>query len=239
MLTRPAAPAESCSQSRKSAIAAAVNDSVWPARNEELANTISHCIGVLAAVVATPILLLAAWRARDIGLFAGTIVFTATMLILYLVSMLYHAWPRTRAKEILQTLDHCAIFLLIAGTYTPFSLGPLHGIWGSTILGTVWLLAIFGVLLKATRGVLRHRQLGLFLYLATGWSALFVIRPLISSLPPIALFWLITGGVAYTAGVLFYVNERMRYAHFVWHLFVLTGTSCHCLALLACTARPT
>jgi hemolysin III len=203
---------------------------------EELANTISHCIGLLGAVIATPVLLIAAWHSGSAGFFAGTIVFVATMFVLYFVSMLYHAWPQTRAKKTLQTLDHCAIFLLIAGTYTPFSLGPLSGIWGSAILGTIWLLAIFGVLLKAIHGPLRHRGFGLFLYLAMGWSALIIIRPLISSLPPGALFWLITGGVAYTAGVLFYINERMRYAHFIWHLFVLTGTSCHCLAVFACIA---
>jgi len=203
---------------------------------EELANTISHCIGLIAAVIAAPVLLFAAWRSGNAGFFAGTIVFAATMFALYAVSMLYHAWPQTRAKQTLQMLDHCAIFLLIAGTYTPFSLGPLHGVWGSTILGYIWLLAIFGVIIKATRGPLRHRGFGLFLYLAMGWSALIIIRPLISNLPPGALFWLLTGGVAYTAGVLFFVNERMRYAHFIWHLFVLTGTSCHFLALLACTA---
>jgi hemolysin III len=203
---------------------------------EELANTISHCIGLIAAIIAARILLIAAWRSGNVGFFAGTIVFVVTMLALYFTSMLYHAWPQTRAKQTLRTLDHCAIFLLIAGTYTPFSLGPLRGIWGSAILGTVWLLAIFGVILKATRGPLRHRGLSMFLYLAMGWSALIIIRPLITYLPPGALFWLITGGVAYTAGVLFYINERMRYAHFIWHLFVITGTSCHFLALLACTA---
>jgi hemolysin III len=203
---------------------------------EELANTISHCIGLLAAVIVTPVLLIAAWHSGSAGFFTGTIVFVATMLVLYFVSMLYHAWPQTRAKKTLQMLDHCAIFLLIAGTYTPFSLGPLRGVWGSIILGTIWFLAIFGVLLKAIRGPLRHRGFGLFLCLAMGWSALIIIRPLISSLPPWSLFWLITGGVAYTAGVLFYINERMRYAHFIWHLFVLTGTSCHCLAVFACTA---
>ena len=203
---------------------------------EELANTISHCIGLIAAIIATPALLIAAWRSGSAGFFAGTIVFTTTMFVLYFVSMLYHAWPQTRAKKTLQMLDHCAIFLLIAGTYTPFSLGPLHGIWGSAILGTIWLLAIFGVLLKAIRGPTRDRGFGLFLYLAMGWSALLIIRPLISNLPPGALFWLITGGIAYTVGVLFYVNERIRYGHFVWHLFVLTGSSCHFLAVLACTA---
>ena len=203
-------------------------------RREELANTISHCLGLIAAVVAGPILLIAAWRSDDAGFFAGTLVFVATMVALYSVSMLYHAWPPTRAKQTLQMLDHCAIFLLIAGTYTPLALGPLRGILGSTILGSIWPLAIFGVVLKVTRGPSGHRAFSLFLYLATGWSALVLIRPLISHLPPGALFWLIAGGVAYTTGVLFFINERMRYAHFVWHLFVLTGTGSHFVALLYC-----
>jgi hemolysin III len=203
---------------------------------EELANTLSHCIGLIAAAIAAPILVFAAWRSGNSGLFAGTIVFGVTMFVLYFVSMLYHAWPQTRAKQTLQTLDHCAIFLLIAGTYTPFSLGPLRGVLGSTILGSIWLVAILGVILKAIRGPLHHRRLGLFLYLAMGWSALIIMRPLISNLPHGALFWLIAGGIAYTTGVLFFVNERLRYAHFIWHLFVLTGTSCHFLAVFACTA---
>jgi len=201
---------------------------------EELANAISHCIGLIAAVIATPVLLFAAWRSGNAGLFAGTIVFVVTMLALYFVSMLYHAWPPTPVKQTLRMLDHCAIYLLIAGTYTPFALGPLRGVWGTTILGYIWVLAIFGVILKVTRGPLRFRGFGLFLYLAMGWSSLILIRPLISHLPPGALFWLLTGGIAYTAGVLFFVNERMRYAHFIWHLFVLTGTTCHFLAILAC-----
>ena len=201
---------------------------------EELANTVSHFLGLIAAIIAAPILLFAAWRSGNTGFFVGVIVFVATMLVLYFVSMLYHAWPDTDAKQTLRMLDHCAIFLLIAGTYTPFSLGPLRGVWGSTILGYVWVLAIFGVILKATRGPSRHRGFSLFLYLAMGWSALILIRPLISNLPPGALFWLIAGGVAYTTGVLFFLNERARYAHFIWHLFVLVGTACHFCAVVQC-----
>ena len=203
-------------------------------RVEELANSLSHGIGLVAALIAAPILLLAAFE-KDGGFFVGTIVFTATMVVLYLGSMLYHAWPQTRGKSLLQVLDHSAIFLLIAGTYTPFTLGPLRGRLGSTMLGIIWALAILGVLLKATRGASRHRTFSLSLYLGMGWSALLVMRPMVLALPTAALIWLAAGGIAYTVGVLFYVHERLRYGHFVWHLFVLTGTSCHFLALLACT----
>jgi hemolysin III len=201
---------------------------------EELANSISHGIGLVGAIIGTPILLLAAFRQGNILFLIGTIVFVATILLLYLGSMLYHAWPHTRAKSVLQLLDHSAIFWLIAGTYTPFALGPLRGVWGWTMLGIVWALAAFGVFIKATRGAARHRKLAMTLYLGMGWLALVFIRPLVLAVPLSALLWLLAGGVAYTTGVLFYVNTRLRYAHFIWHLFVLTGTSCHFGAVLTC-----
>jgi hemolysin III len=202
---------------------------------EELANSISHGIGLCAALVGAPILLLEARRTSP-GFFFGTVIFAITMSMLYLGSTLYHAWPQTRGKTILRTLDHSAIFLLIAGTYTPFTLGPLRGLWGSTILALVWALAIFGVILKATRGPSRDPKLGMTLYLGTGWLALIAVRPITLAIPFPALFWLVAGGVAYTAGVLFFVNERLRYSHFIWHLFVLLGSSCHFLAILSCCA---
>jgi hemolysin III len=156
------------------------------------------------------------------------------MLLLYLGSTLYHAWPQTRVKSILQVLDHSAIFLLIAGTYTPLALGPLRDAGGLTILGTVWALAILGVLMKATRGASRHPRLALFLYLGMGWLALIFVRPLVVAVPLSVLLWLFAGGIAYTTGVLFYVRKGARYSHFVWHLFVLTGTGCHFAAVLTC-----
>src|SRR5207249_5556351 len=217
-----------------------VVEELWPlprwtqSRGEELANTISHGIGLVAALIGTPVLLLAARHAGSGGFFVGTIIFAVTMLVLYLGSTLYHAWPQTRAKCVLQVFDHSAIFLLIAGTYTPFTLGPLRGLWGSSILAVVWALAIFGVILKATRGASRHPRLGMTLYLGTGWLALIAVRPMMLAIPSAALFWLVAGGVAYTTGVLFFVNQRLRYSHFIWHLFVLAGSSCHFLAVLSC-----
>jgi hemolysin III len=201
---------------------------------EELANTISHGIGLVIAMIGTPILLVAAFRHGSVSFLIGTIVFTGTMLLLYLGSMLYHAWPHSPAKSVLQILDHSAIFWLIAGTYTPFALGPLRGVWGWTMLGIIWALAAFGVFMKVTRGAVRHRKLAMTLYLGMGWLALVFIRPLAFAVPLSALLWLLAGGVAYTTGVLFFVNERLRYAHFVWHLFVLTGTGCHFAAVLFC-----
>ena len=200
---------------------------------EELANSISHGIGLCAALIGAPILLLEARRSSP-GFFLGAVIFAVTLSMLYLGSTLYHAWPQTRGKSVLRTLDHSAIFLLIAGTYTPFTLGPLRGLWGSSILAVVWALAIFGVILKATRGASRHPKLGMTLYLGTGWLALIAVRPMMLAIPFAALFWLVAGGVAYTTGVLFFVNQRLRYSHFIWHLFVLAGSSCHFLAVLSC-----
>lgn len=200
---------------------------------EELANSISHGIGLCAVLIGAPILLLEARRSSP-GFFLGTVIFAVTLSMLYLGSTLYHAWPQTRAKSVLRTLDHSAIFLLIAGTYTPFTLGPLRGLWGSSILAVVWALAIFGVILKATRGASRHPKLGMTLYLGTGWLALIAVRPMMLAIPFSALFWLVAGGVIYTTGVLFFVNQRLRYSHFIWHLFVLAGSSCHFLAVLSC-----
>jgi hemolysin III len=201
---------------------------------EELANSISHAIGLVGAMIGTPILLLAALHHGSTAFLIGTIIFTVTMLLVYLGSTLYHAWPQTRVKSLLQVLDHSAIFLLIAGTYTPFALGPLRGEGGVTMLAIVWSLALFGVVMKATRGALRHRKLAMTLYLGTGWFGVILIRPLALAVPWSTILWLVVGGVAYTAGTLFFANERLRYAHFVWHLFVLAGTSCHFAAVFIC-----
>ena len=141
------------------------------------------------------------------------------------------------AREICSAVfDHAAIFFLIAGTYTPFTLRSFGEVWGATLFALVWALAIFGALLKITRGPSRHPKLAMSLYLGTGWLGLVVFRPMSLAIPPSAVFWLLAGGIAYTAGVLFFVMERLRYGHFVWHLFVVAGTTCHFLAIFACCA---
>ena len=130
-----------------------------------------HGIGLVGAMIGTPILLLAAFHHGNIPFLIGTIIFITTMLLVYLVSTLYHCWPRTHTKSLLQIFDHLAIFLLIAGTYTPFALGPLRGVWGLTMLGIVWALALFGALFKVTHGPDRHRKFAMTLYLGMGWLA--------------------------------------------------------------------
>ncbi len=197
---------------------------------EELANSISHGIGFVSALIASPVLVLGALR-HGASAVVGAAVFAATMSLLYLTSTIYHALPENRAKRVFQILDHGAIYLLIAGTYTPFTLGVLRGTWGWTLFGMIWGLAIFGVVVKSMGGI-RYRRLSTALYLAMGWLVVIAAKPLLLHLPGWGLFWLAAGGVAYTAGVGFYVTRRMRYAHFIWHLFVLTGTACHFVAVI-------
>ena len=202
-----------------------------PSLGEEIANAVSHGVGCLAALAATPFLVLAAARRGGAEAIVGASVFAGTVVVLYLASTLYHALPRNRAKRVLRVIDHSAIFLLIAGTYTPFTLGVLRGAWGWTLFGLVWALAGLGVTLKSVRGI-RNPRLSTALYVGMGWLALIAIRPLWFHLPPAGWLWLIAGGFAYTSGIAFYAAERLRYAHFVWHVFVLMGTVCHFFAVL-------
>ncbi len=201
-------------------------------RGEEIANSVSHGVGLLAAVAAVPVLVVAAVQRGGAAGIVGAGIFAATMVLLYLTSTLYHALPRNRAKRIFQVLDHGAIYLLIAGTYTPFTLGVLRGTWGWTLFGLVWGLALAGVVLKAVGGV-RYQTLSTCLYLAMGWLALIAVKPLWLHAPMSGLFWLLAGGIAYTVGVAFFAaDNRVRYSHFVWHLFVIAGTACHFIAVL-------
>src|SRR5512140_1591619 len=197
---------------------------------EEIANSVSHGLGFVAALVAFPFLIFSAWQHGATAV-VGAAVFGATMSLLYLTSTIYHALAENRAKRVFRILDHGAIYLLIAGTYTPFTLGALRGPWGWTLFGMIWGLAVFGVVLKSMGGIKYHR-LSTALYLAMGWLVVIAAKPLWLHVPGWGLFWLAAGGVAYTGGVIFYLERRLRYAHFLWHLFVLTGTACHFVAVL-------
>lgn len=197
---------------------------------EEIANSISHGVGFLGAVAVTPLLILAALPHGTAGV-VGASVFSATMMILYLASTLYHAFPQSRTKRLFNIFDHGAIFLLIAGTYTPFALSVLPGAWGWSIFGAVWGIALFGVVLKSLGGA-KGGRLSTALYLGMGWLAVVAAKPLWTSLSGWGIFWLLAGGVMYSGGVLFFVyDHRVRYHHFIWHLFVLAGTVCHVVAV--------
>ena len=199
---------------------------------EEIANSISHGTGLVAALVGTPFLILHAARHGDAGFIVGASIFCATAILLYLASTLYHALPTGRAKRVFRILEHSAIFLLIAGTYTPFTLGVLRGAWGWTLFGVVWSLAAAGVALKAfDKG--SHPILSTGLYLLMGWVVVVAIEPLLARVPTAGLLWLIAGGLSYTAGVAFFaIDSRLLYGHLIWHLFVMAGTACHYFAVL-------
>jgi hemolysin III len=198
---------------------------------EEIANAATHGLGFAASLASAPVLLLAALEQGDALLVAGCSVFAATLLALYAASTMYHALPPSPAKRRLQVLDHAAIYLLIAGTYTPFTLGVLRGAWGWILLGTIWSLAAVGILFKALLGMRFPRASTLF-YLAMGWLAVVAVKPLAAGLPLAGLGLLLSGGLLYTVGVLFYLRDHRRYNHTVWHLFVLGGSACHFLAVL-------
>ena len=198
---------------------------------EEIANSVSHGLGFLATLAAFPVLVIAAHQRGDPVGIAAASVFATTMVLLYFTSTLFHALPRSRAKRVFQILDHSAIYFLIAGTYTPFTLGVLRGDWGWTLFGLVWGLAVAGTALKALGGV-RYTSASTWLYLAMGWLILIAARTVWTLMPGWGLFWLVAGGAAYTAGALFFMAERIRYFHFVWHLFVVAGTACHVIAVL-------
>lgn len=201
-------------------------------RGEEIANSISHGTGLVAAVVAAPFLIADAARRGELGFLVGACVFAASMVLLYLASTIYHTLPMGKAKRVFRVVEHSAIFVLIAGTYTPFTLGVLRGTWGWTLLGLIWALAFAGVALKvfARRS---HPIVSMSLYLLMGWLILIAVDPLLARVPLHGLLWLVAGGVAYTAGVAFFaLDSRLRYGHFIWHLFVLAGTVCHYFAVL-------
>ncbi len=198
---------------------------------EEIANSISHGVGFLAAVAITPLLVI---KAIPMGAAAitGAAIFGATMVVLYLASTLYHAFPNNRAKRLFRIFDHSAIFLLIAGTYTPFTLSVLPGVWGWTLFGIVWSLAIVGVVIKSIHRI-GTSKLSMALYLGMGWLAILAIKPLYDAMPAWGLFWLLAGGLMYSMGIVFFAyDHKIRYSHFVWHLFVMAGTACHVVAVL-------
>jgi hemolysin III len=200
-------------------------------RREEIANSVSSGIGLVAIIVGIPFLLGSAMQHGNKFSLAGTIIFAATMVSLYLSSTIYHALTRTKIKQLFRLFDHSAIFLLIAGTYTPFALGALHGVWGWTLFSVVWGLAILGIGFKVLGG-LQYRWLSTGLYIGMGWIAVFAIRQFWLHIPLEGLLWIVAGGLAYSAGVVFYLAKRIRYSHFIWHLFVAAGTACHFCAVL-------
>lgn len=197
---------------------------------EELANSLSHGMGLFALLAASPFLIRAAMTRGSVAFTVGVCVFAASAVLLYLASTLYHGTTHPGAKRLLKKLDHSAIYLLIAGSYTPFTLGVLRGAWGWSLFGIVWGLALAGVIFKFVAGT-GYPLLSNAMYLIMGWLVLIAIVPLWQALPAAGLMWLVAGGLAYTLGVVFYSADHLRYRHFMWHLFVLAGTGFHFVAV--------
>jgi len=198
---------------------------------EELANSITHGVGVVLAIVALGILTAFATLFGDAWHIVGCSIFGATLIILYTASTLYHSIPLPRAKTLFRVIDHAAIFLLIAGTYTPFLLVNLRGPWGWSLFGVVWGIALIGVIFQVS--LLRRWPIAsVGLYVGMGFLAVVAIKPLLAALTPAGLSLLIAGGLAYILGLAFYGWRRLPYHHAVWHLFVLAGSTFHFFAIL-------
>lgn len=193
---------------------------------EEIVHAVTHGLGFALSLVGFVALMLAAAVRGDVWHVVGCGIFGTTLVLMYAASTVYHGLPVGRAKRIFQRLDHAAIYLLIAGTYTPFTLVSLRGAWGWSLLALVWALAIFGITLEATWGK-RIGRPNVVLHLVMGWLVVVAIEPLVASLHPDGLLLLVLGGLAYTVGVVFYAAERIPYHHAVWHLFVMAGSTLH------------
>jgi hemolysin III len=198
---------------------------------EEIANCISHGVGLLAAIVGIPILILSAVGRGSGFALAGAVVFGTAVFSLYFFSTLYHITRHGQLKQIFRAFDHAAIFLLIAGTYTPFLLGALRGFWGWTLFAAIWTLAISGIVFIVCGG-LKYRIANICFCLALGWVAILAGRLFWYHVAPTGLILIGAGGIAYTVGTIFYAYKRIRFGHLVWHLFVLAGTVCHFCAVL-------
>ncbi len=209
-----------------------MNSHPYSAR-EELAHTATAALGVAATLIGLPWLIVAAVVHGGAWRILGAVSFGVGALLMFGTSTLYHAARKPGVKAMLRRLDHSAIYLLIAGTYTPFTIGVVRGSLGWTLFGVVWGLAVLGTVMKMSGGGLRIPLLSTVLYLAIGWIGIIAVRELYVSLSALQLGWVIAGGLCYTLGVPFYLWKRRPYMHAVWHLFVLAGVACHFVAILS------
>jgi hemolysin III len=198
---------------------------------EEIANSVTHGAGLVAAIAGLLALIVVSVERGNPWAIWASVVYGISLVLLYLASTLYHALAKTRARGVMRRIDHSAIYLLIAGTYTPFALVSLRGKWGWWLFGLVWGLAVFGTTIKAVRGP-RWPVLSTTVYLLMGWLVLPAIGPLMRHLSSGGVAWLFAGGLFSTGGVVFFAMERLRFSHAVWHLFVLGGSVCHYVAVM-------
>ena len=198
---------------------------------DEIANALTHGLGAVAALVGGSVMITLAAIFGDGWQLAAAIVYGITLLLLYLASTLYHAIPHPVAKARLKVFDHCAIYLLIAGTYTPFTLIGLRGPWGWGLFAAIWSIALAGIVFKLFFTG-RFKLLSTLMYIAMGWLVVVAIKPLMSSVDVWTLGWLLAGGLFYTLGTFFYHRESIPYSHAIWHLFVVMGSVCHYVAVM-------
>lgn len=198
---------------------------------EEIANSVIHGIGAGLSIAALAILVTFAGLFGDPWRVVSFSIYGATLVLLYLASTFYHSFQSPRLKEIFRVLDHSAIFLLIAGTYTPFTLVNLRGVWGWTLFGFIWGLALCGILLEVFF-MDRFKALSMTIYVGMGWMVIIAFKPLLSAVPVGGMIWLGVGGLTYTLGVIFYLCKRIPFNHAIWHLFVLGGSVCHFFCIL-------
>jgi len=206
-------------------------------RREELANTITHAIGVGLSIAGLVLLVVRASMGGDAWQIVSFSIYGSSLILLYLASTLYHAFNAPRVKEILRLMDHSAIYLLIAGTYTPFLLVTLRGPWGWSLFGTIWGLAIAGIIFKIIFGH-KYEIVSTAFYLLMGWVVIIAVKPLLAALPTAGFLWLLAGGLAYSFGVIFYAWEKLAYNHAIWHVFVMTGSFLHFFAVLFYLSPP-
>jgi hemolysin III len=198
---------------------------------EEIANSVIHGVGIVLAIAGLAVLTAYATLHGTRLHVVGCSIFGATLILLYTTSTLYHSIPVARVKPVLRALDHSAIYLLIAGTYTPFSLVNLRGPWGWSLLGVIWTLAVLGIIVRV-RGGRKSNKAAVAFYVAMGWTVLVAIKPLVANVERGGVFLLALGGMIYTAGAAFYLWKRLPYHHAIWHAFVLLGSMCHFFAIL-------
>jgi len=204
---------------------------------EEIANAVTHGIGAFASVAAGAVLITLAAIHGDVWHVVGASIYVVALVLLFTASTLYHSIPHPRARGRLKIFDHCAIYLLIAGTYTPFTLVGLRGGWGWALFGTIWTLALVGIFFKLFYTG-RFRFLSTAIYVAMGWMVIVAAEPLVRNVPEASVYWLVIGGILYTAGAVFHFYDRVRFFHPVWHLFVLAGAVSHFVAVFNQVAMP-
>lgn len=198
---------------------------------EELANSITHGIGAGLSIAALVILVVHAARISDVWKIVSFSIYGATMITLFLSSTLYHSFPQPKVKRFFRILDHSSIFLLIAGTYTPVTIGAMRGWLGWTLFGIIWALAIGGILLKVF-AMGKLKWFSTVIYLLMSWMIIIAIKPLLQTVPQGFMTWMLIGGAFFTLGVIFYIARKMPFHHAIWHLFVLAGCICHFFAML-------